>query len=59
MDIDAKGHSRYALEMVMKIANKQKTIKELGQVGEVHERTLIGLKKPQRTDKHSSSAIGG
>jgi hypothetical protein len=46
MDIDAKGHSRYALEMVMKIANKQKTIKELGQVGEVHERMQIRLKKP-------------
>jgi hypothetical protein len=40
MDIDAKGHSRYALEMVMKIANKQKTIKESGQVGEVYERML-------------------
>ena len=28
-----RGHSQYALEMVMKIANKQKTVKELGQVG--------------------------
>jgi hypothetical protein len=34
--------------MVVKIANKQKTIKELGQVGEVHERMQIRLKKPRK-----------
>ena len=35
---------RYVSEMVMKIANKQKTIKELGHVGEVHVRMRIRLK---------------
>ena len=39
---------RYALEMVMKIANKQKTIKELGHVGEVHVRMRIRRKKSQK-----------
>lgn len=38
---------RCASEMVMKIANKQKT-KESGHVGEVHVRMRIRLKKPQK-----------
>ena len=39
---------RYALEIVMKTTNKQMTIKELRQVGEVHERMRIWMKKPQK-----------